>query len=81
MENDEIQALIRQRVNEGCYHVKLHALLRSNERGIMPSEIRDALLTCVLLMTDGGKAALFGAGPGLAGTCTSCVALTTRPCG
>ena len=40
---------IRERVREGKYQIKLHAIQRINERGVLPSDIRDALLQCVLV--------------------------------
>lgn len=46
MEPSGISEFIRESVLGGRYEVKLHALQRINERGILPSDIRDALLDC-----------------------------------
>jgi hypothetical protein len=42
----EISGLIREKVLDGQYQIKLHALQRINERGILPSEVKEALLDC-----------------------------------
>lgn len=41
-----ISEFIKERVLAGYYQIKLHALQRINERGIMPSEIKEALINC-----------------------------------
>ena len=49
MDIDSIPGFIRERVINGQYQIKLHALQRINERGVVPSEIRDALLECTIV--------------------------------
>jgi len=44
MEIRDIPGFIRERVLNGKYQIKLHALQRINERGILPSEIKEVLL-------------------------------------
>jgi hypothetical protein len=46
MEPVDIPDVIKERISHGRYQFKLHALQRINERGILPSEVRDALLAC-----------------------------------
>jgi hypothetical protein len=46
MDITDIPRFIKERVLIGQYQIKLHALQRINERGILPSEIKDALLDC-----------------------------------
>jgi hypothetical protein len=46
MDIAEIPGFIREKVLNGQYEIKLHALQRINERGILPSEIKEALLEC-----------------------------------
>ena len=49
MKTTAIPDYIRQRVLEGNYFVKLHALQRINERGVLPHEVRDVLLSCTVV--------------------------------
>lgn len=43
------ERLIRDKAAADNFKVRLHALLRSNERGIMPAEIKTALLNAVIV--------------------------------
>lgn len=43
MGREFLERRIREKAAVGAFKVRLHALLRSNERGIMPAEIKEAL--------------------------------------
>ena len=49
MEIADIPGFIREKVLNGQYQTKLHALQRINERGLLPSEVREALLECYVV--------------------------------
>lgn len=44
-----IERFIKEKVTNGEYQIKLHALQRINERGILPHEIKEALLNCKVI--------------------------------
>lgn len=46
MDVKDIPHFIKGRVLRNAYNIKLHALQRINERGILPHEIKEALLDC-----------------------------------
>jgi len=60
----DIEKFIKTRVASGQYQSRLHALQRVNERGILPHEVREALLTCKVIedypADRRGTAALYG---------------------
>ena len=42
---EELISWIRQKIRLNEYQVKLHSLIRINERGFLPREVREALLS------------------------------------
>jgi len=46
MDIPDIEQFIKARVSSGKYQSRMHALQRINERGILPHEIKEALLSC-----------------------------------
>jgi hypothetical protein len=49
MDFSAIEQLIRSNVASGQYQSRVHALQRINERGILPHEVKEALLTCKVI--------------------------------
>lgn len=49
MKEADIVKWIIDRIKEGEYQAKLHAIERMNERGIMPDDIKTALIDCRLV--------------------------------
>lgn len=49
MNEDDIEKLIRIKVAGNEYEIKLHALQRINERGVLPAEVKEALLACKVI--------------------------------
>lgn len=49
MSHESLEHWIQEKAAVGTFKVRLHALLRSNERGIMPAEIKAALLNAVIV--------------------------------
>lgn len=49
MNKAEIEQLIRIKIEENKYEIKLHALQRINERGVLPDEVKEALLHCKVI--------------------------------
>jgi hypothetical protein len=45
----DLEQFIKTRVVSGKYQARLHALQRVNERGILPHEVREALLNCKVI--------------------------------
>jgi hypothetical protein len=44
MNIEDMSELIKMKISKSEYQIKLHTLQRCNERGIMPCEIKEALL-------------------------------------
>lgn len=49
MNINEIEQFIKTKVTNGEYQIKLHALQRINERGILGNDIKEALLNCKVI--------------------------------
>ncbi|MBI5074557.1 MAG: DUF4258 domain-containing protein [Nitrospirae bacterium] len=49
MDYSAIEQLIRSNLASGQYQSRVHALQRINERGILPHEVKEALLTCKVI--------------------------------
>lgn len=49
MDDNELDQFIKTSVRNGKYLSRLHALQRINERGILPHEVKEALLNCKVI--------------------------------